>query len=244
MLVFTIAHVSVIALRFREPDVRRVYRMPLSVRVGARLGAASAPCSARCSRRSAGSACWCCTRARATWAALWLLGGHRALRRLPPRSGQGRCAKRFTIPATRATGGRRGRVREHPRAGVRRARSTTTSSAPPAGSPPRRATTGEGGAVIEALYVVEVPMSLPLDARDPRRADRGGRERRSRRAKEVGEEYEGVVVATAMVRARSRRRRDRVGGQAARGRGDRARGRGADARRAAAALLGGRARAA
>jgi APA family basic amino acid/polyamine antiporter len=61
---------------------------------------------------------------------------------------------------------------------------------------------GEGGAVIEALYVVEVPMSLPLDARIP--DEQVERARAAvRRAKEVGEEYEGVVVATAMVRARS-----------------------------------------
>jgi APA family basic amino acid/polyamine antiporter len=61
---------------------------------------------------------------------------------------------------------------------------------------------GEGGAVIEALYVVEVPMSLPLDARVP--DDQIAAAKRAvARAKEVGEEYEGVVVATAMVRARA-----------------------------------------
>jgi APA family basic amino acid/polyamine antiporter len=56
--------------------------------------------------------------------------------------------------------------------------------------------------VIEALYVVEVPMSLPLDARIPDEQIELARAA-VRRAKEVGEEYEGVVVATAMVRARS-----------------------------------------
>jgi basic amino acid/polyamine antiporter, APA family len=61
---------------------------------------------------------------------------------------------------------------------------------------------GEGGAVIEALYVVEVPMSLPLDARVPEEKITEAK-RAVARAKEVGEEYEGVVVATAMVRARS-----------------------------------------
>jgi basic amino acid/polyamine antiporter, APA family len=61
---------------------------------------------------------------------------------------------------------------------------------------------GEGGAVIEALYVVEVPMSLPLDARVP--DEKIARAKKAvARAKEVGEEYEGVVVATAMVRART-----------------------------------------
>jgi APA family basic amino acid/polyamine antiporter len=61
---------------------------------------------------------------------------------------------------------------------------------------------GEGGAVIEALYVVEVPMSLPLDARVPDEKIVEAK-RAVARAKEVGEEYEGVVVATAMVRARA-----------------------------------------
>jgi APA family basic amino acid/polyamine antiporter len=60
---------------------------------------------------------------------------------------------------------------------------------------------GEGGAVIEALWVFEVPMSLPIDARVP--DEELGRARRAlARAKQVGEEYEGVEVATATVRAR------------------------------------------
>ena len=60
---------------------------------------------------------------------------------------------------------------------------------------------GEGGAVIEALWVFEVPMALPIDARVPE--DELKRARRAlARAKAVGEEYEGVEVATAVVRAR------------------------------------------
>ena len=54
---------------------------------------------------------------------------------------------------------------------------------------------------IEAIWVFEVPMSLPIDARLP-----DGELERARaalaRAKAVGEEYEGVEVATATVRAR------------------------------------------
>src|SRR5204862_7112616 len=61
---------------------------------------------------------------------------------------------------------------------------------------------GEGGAVIEAIYVVEIPMSLPLDARVSDDRIREAR-RALQRAKEVGEEYEGVEVATASVRART-----------------------------------------
>ncbi|HET8949842.1 MAG TPA: amino acid permease [Solirubrobacteraceae bacterium] len=60
---------------------------------------------------------------------------------------------------------------------------------------------GEGGAVIEALWVFEVPMALPLDARVPDEELKRAR-RALARAKAVGEEYEGVEVATAVVRAR------------------------------------------
>ena len=61
---------------------------------------------------------------------------------------------------------------------------------------------GEGGAVLEAVYVFEIPMSLPIDARVPdERVEEA--KRVLARAKQVGEEYEGVEVATAMVRGRS-----------------------------------------
>jgi basic amino acid/polyamine antiporter, APA family len=58
------------------------------------------------------------------------------------------------------------------------------------------------GAVIEAIYVTEVPMSLPLDARLPPEKIEAAR-RALERAKQVGEEYEGVEVATAAVRGRT-----------------------------------------
>jgi APA family basic amino acid/polyamine antiporter len=60
----------------------------------------------------------------------------------------------------------------------------------------------EGGAVLEALYVFKMPMSLPLDARVPEERVQVARKALAR-AKEVGEEYEGVEVATAMVRGRT-----------------------------------------
>jgi APA family basic amino acid/polyamine antiporter len=60
---------------------------------------------------------------------------------------------------------------------------------------------GEGGAVIEALWIFEVPMALPIDARIPEAELRRARAALAR-AKAVGEEYEGVEVATTTVRAR------------------------------------------
>jgi APA family basic amino acid/polyamine antiporter len=59
----------------------------------------------------------------------------------------------------------------------------------------------EGGATIEALWVFEVPMSLPIDAPLPDTQFKNAR-RALARAKAVGEEYEGVEVATTTVRAR------------------------------------------
>jgi basic amino acid/polyamine antiporter, APA family len=61
---------------------------------------------------------------------------------------------------------------------------------------------GEGGAVVEALFVFEIPMALPIDAvvQDERVQQA---KRVLARAKDVGEEYEGVEVATAMVRGRT-----------------------------------------
>ena len=56
--------------------------------------------------------------------------------------------------------------------------------------------------MLEALYVFEIPMSLPIDARVPEERVKEAK-RVLARAKEVGEEYVGVEVATAMVRGRS-----------------------------------------
>lgn len=60
---------------------------------------------------------------------------------------------------------------------------------------------GDATATIEALWIFEVPMALPIDARLPDAQLEGARAA-LRRAKAVGEEYEGVEVATATVRAR------------------------------------------
>jgi len=62
--------------------------------------------------------------------------------------------------------------------------------------------TGDKGAVIEALWFHEVPLALPLDASLPsERSDEALT--RLRRAKAVGEEYQGVTVSTAQIRVRT-----------------------------------------
>jgi APA family basic amino acid/polyamine antiporter len=57
------------------------------------------------------------------------------------------------------------------------------------------------GPTIEALWIFEMPLSLPLDARLPDAQVRRARQALAR-AKAVGEEYTGVQVATAIVRTR------------------------------------------
>ena len=61
---------------------------------------------------------------------------------------------------------------------------------------------GEGESRLELVYVIEVPLSLPLDAELP--PEREAQARRAlERAREVGEEYEDVEVSAELVRARN-----------------------------------------
>ena len=57
------------------------------------------------------------------------------------------------------------------------------------------------GARLALIHVIEVPLSLPLDAELPPEREQAAR-RALERAREVAEEYEGVAVATEVVRAR------------------------------------------
>jgi basic amino acid/polyamine antiporter, APA family len=199
MLAFTIAHISVIALRFREPDAQRVFRIPLSVRVGN----GSVPIPAAIGAIT-GLAAWVSvivlhTGARYVGGA-WMVGG--VVLYVIYRRGQDKSlTQRFTIPAKALQ-----EVAEAEFGSILVPVFGTPIDDDIMGTAGRLAAEegeeGEGGAVIEALYVVEVPMSLPLDARVPEEKITEAK-RAVARAKEVGEEYEGVVVATAMVRARS-----------------------------------------
>ncbi|HEX8744311.1 MAG TPA: amino acid permease [Thermoleophilaceae bacterium] len=201
MLAFTLAHASVIVLRFREPEATRAFRIPLSMRAGR----GSIPLPALVG--AVGSlAAWVSVivlheGARAV-GGLWMLGG--LVLYTTYRLSQGKSLrKRYAIPQAA--------LQERGAAAAEYGSILVPVFGGPldddiVGTAGRLAAEegdeGEGGAVIEALYVVEVPMSLPLDARVP--DDQIARAKKAvARAKEVGEEYEGVVVATAMVRARA-----------------------------------------
>jgi len=59
----------------------------------------------------------------------------------------------------------------------------------------------EGISRLDLVYVIEVPLTLPLDAKLPKEREEQAR-RALERAREVGEEYEDVEVRTDVIRAR------------------------------------------
>ena len=198
MIAFALAHLSVIALRFREADRPSAFRVPFSIPVrGARvplpavLGAAFS------------IGVWLSIviyhEGARVIGAIWMAFGITLY--VVYRRSQGKSlTRRFTIPAEA--------LQESP--GVEYGSILVPVFGEEldddiVGTAGRLATSEgdeEGGAVLEALYVFEIPMSLPIDARVP--DDRVKEAKRVlARAKEVGEEYEGVEVATAMVRGRS-----------------------------------------
>ena len=61
---------------------------------------------------------------------------------------------------------------------------------------------GEARPKLEVIYVMDLPLTVPLDAPPPKERLEAA-EAALQRAKEVGEEYETVEVETDLVRARS-----------------------------------------
>ena len=207
MISLTIAHVSVIVLRFREPQRGRPYKIPCNIRVrGAEL-----PLPAVAGALF-GTLAWVgvvATHGGArfvgfTWLAfgLVLYVGYR-------RSSGSSVTKRVVVPEEAL---RRERDRRHAEAEY------GSILVPITGSPlddDIMQTAGrlaaeededsvEGpGSTVEAIWVFELPMSLPIDAAIPEEQLKRARAALAR-AKAVGEEYEGVRVATATVRARRR----------------------------------------
>jgi APA family basic amino acid/polyamine antiporter len=199
MVTFALAHLSVLVLRFREADRPSAFRMPLSI--GAGRGTLPLPAVAGF------------VLAVGAWASVLLLHeGGRLIGTawmvvgltvyVSHRKSQGRSlTQRFTVPAEalqERAAAEYGSILV-PVFGVALDDDIVGTAGRLAAD---RADETEGGAVLEALYVFEIPLSLPIDARVPDQRVKEAK-RVLARAKEVGEEYEGVEVATAMVRGRS-----------------------------------------
>jgi len=198
-LAFTIAHLSVIVLRFREPDRPSAFRIPLSVPV--RGGSIPLPAALGALLSGAGWVSVVVLHEGARIAGgVWMAAGivlYVVYRKQQDKS----LTKRFTIPAEALL------EREETEYGSilvpvfgRELDDDIVGTAGRLAAD--EADERDGGAMLEALYVFEMPMSLPMDARVP--PERVAEAKRLlARAKEVGEEYEGVEVATATVRGRT-----------------------------------------
>jgi APA family basic amino acid/polyamine antiporter len=198
----TIAHLSLVVLRIKEPDRPRPYRIPLNVTVRGVSVPLPAVLGAVLS-----AAVWVGLvithpGARGVGAA-WLLGGlvlYVVYRTTEDKS----LLRRVTVPAEAL---RRDRAEAEygsilvPIFGSPLDDDIVQTAGRLAAEEDADAVDEDKGATIEALWIFVVPMSLPIDAALPEEQLKRARAALAR-AKAVGEEYEGVEVATATVRAR------------------------------------------
>jgi basic amino acid/polyamine antiporter, APA family len=202
LLGLTIAHLSIIVLRIKEPGRARPYAMPFAVGFRGRQVPVPAVLGAVMS-----AAVWIglvVTHDGARWVGtIWLVGGV-ALYVLY-RTTQGKSVlKRVVVPAAALRGEKReaeyGSILV-PLFGGPLDDDIVQTAGRLAAEEDLDALDDDHGATIEALWVFVVPMSLPIDAALPDEQLKRARKALAR-AKAVGEEYEGVEVATATVRAR------------------------------------------
>jgi basic amino acid/polyamine antiporter, APA family len=198
----TIAHLSIVKLRYKEPEGRRPYRIPLSVNVRGGdlplLAVVGGVLSA---------AAWVglvVTHGGARWVGTaWLAAGVALY--LVYRTTQGKSVLRRVYVPEAALRGERHEAEYGsilvPLSGSPLDDDIIQTAGRLAAEEDVEAFEKDRGATIEALWIFEVPMSLPIDAALPDAQLKQARAALAR-AKAVGEEYEGVEVATATVRAR------------------------------------------
>jgi basic amino acid/polyamine antiporter, APA family len=202
MLAFTIAHLSVVKLRYSEPHRDRPYRTPFSVRLrGGELPLLAVLGAVVC---SAGWVATIVVHEPARYVGLgWVLGGL-TLYVFYRRADETSLLRRVTVPIE-ALRAEQLPEREYgsilvPLSGTRLDEDIVqTAALLVAGKPTDDAELDTS--TIEAVWIFEMPMSLPLDARLPEAQIKQARQALAR-AKAVGEEYAGVQVATATIRAR------------------------------------------
>ncbi|HEY6760468.1 MAG TPA: amino acid permease [Baekduia sp.] len=201
LLGLTIAHLSIISLRYREPDRERFYSVPLSVPF--RGGSLPLPAVVGAVLSGAAWISVVVTHAGARWVGFgWMAFGlatYVIYRRTQGKS----LVKRVQVPEAALK-----LEREELEYGSILVPLTGTpldddmiQTAGRLAGEDNDPGLDHTGSTIEALWIFEVPMALPIDARLPDAQLERARAA-LRRAKAVGEEYEGVEVATATVRAR------------------------------------------
>jgi basic amino acid/polyamine antiporter, APA family len=202
MLAFTIAHLSICRLRYSEPERDRPYRIPGSISLrGARL---PLPAVLGALASGAGWIAVMILHAPARYVGIaWMAVGI-GLYVIYRRADETSLLRRVTVSPQM--------LRSEPR----RESDYGSILVPLLGTEldddivqtAARLVSGEptddaaiDSATIEAIWIFVIPMSLPLEARLPEAQVKLARQALAR-AKVVGEEYTGVQVATATVRAR------------------------------------------
>jgi APA family basic amino acid/polyamine antiporter len=201
LLGLTIAHLSIISLRYREPDRERFYSVPLSVPF--RGGSLPLPAVVGAILSAAAWVSVVITHAGARYVGFgWMAFG--LVTYVVYRRTQGKSIlKRVMVPEA-ALKLERDELEYGsilvPLTGTPLDDDMIQTAGRLAGEETDPGL-DHAGSTIEALWIFEVPMALPIDARLPDAQLERARAA-LRRAKAVGEEYEGVEVATATVRAR------------------------------------------
>jgi basic amino acid/polyamine antiporter, APA family len=204
LLTLTLAHASLVVLRFREPHARRPYRMPLNVAVRGRSLPVTAVVGALLSALVWVTVVVTHEGARVV-GGLWMLGG--VVLYVVYRRTEGKpLLRRVMVPeealrAERAPRAEYGSILV-PVTGTPLDDDIMQTAGRLAAGEDELAVGADGGPQIEAIWVFEVPMALPIDAPMSEAQQRRAADA-LRRAKVVGEEYAGVTVQTARVRARS-----------------------------------------
>jgi APA family basic amino acid/polyamine antiporter len=201
-LAFTIAHLSIIRLRYSEPDRDRPYRIPMSIRV--RGGELPLPAVFGALTSALGWAAVMVVHHSARYVGIgWMLGGI-ALYVIYRRADETSLLRPVRVSAE-VLRAEREPAREYgsvlvPLFGTDLDDDIVQTAALLVASEQTDAAAIDR-ATIEALWVFVLPMSLPLDASLPEAQVKHARTVLAR-AKAIGEEYSGVHVATATVRTR------------------------------------------
>ena len=201
MLAFTIAHLSICVLRYREPDRPRPYQMPGGVPW--RGGVLPLPAALGALLSGAGWITVIVLHQGARYVGLaWILFSVVFFVLYRKRGGKALSA-RVTVPESVLRAGAPERDFGSilvPLLGSALDDDIVQTAALLV-SPESADVAAIDPATIEALWIFRVPMSLPIDAPLPEAQLKAARVALAR-AKRVGEEYDGVEVATATVRAR------------------------------------------
>ncbi len=202
MLAFTIAHLSVWRLRYSEPDRDRPYQMPFSIRV--RGGQLPLPAVAGAIASSVGLVVILIVHQPARYVGLAWMAAGLTLYVVYRKTEQKSLLRRVTVPdamlrAEPAVAADYGSILVPLLGGPLDDDIVQTAALLVSGEQTDAAAVDK--ATIEALWIFEVPMSLPIDASLPEAQVKAARQALAR-AKAVGEEYSGVQVATSIRRAR------------------------------------------